>query len=176
MGSLSLHQGIFQTQGSNQGLPHCRRILSQLSHQGRKPLLHVYIITKITYLQHIYRYHNINKHLHYLCIYIYIHMCTSIIYYPSVIHSCLTELARSSNKILYSIVDKGAYFQCFTLQGPLSFRQIGNFLLFLDRLGQAVITNNFHISVAFKEKLTSASQFFSIKGHLWVCSHRFVPD
>ena len=34
VGSLSLLQGIFPTQGSNAGLPHCRRILYQLSHQG----------------------------------------------------------------------------------------------------------------------------------------------
>ena len=34
VGSLSLLQGIFPTQGSNPGLPHCRRILCQLSHQG----------------------------------------------------------------------------------------------------------------------------------------------
>ena len=34
MGSLSLLQGIFPSQGSNQGLQHCRRILYQLSHQG----------------------------------------------------------------------------------------------------------------------------------------------
>ena len=34
MGSLSLLQGIFPTQGSNPGLPHCRWILYQLSHQG----------------------------------------------------------------------------------------------------------------------------------------------
>ena len=33
MGSCSLLQGIFPTQGSNPGLPHCRQILSQLSHQ-----------------------------------------------------------------------------------------------------------------------------------------------
>ena len=32
--SLSLLQGIFPTQGSNPGLPHCRQILYQLSHQG----------------------------------------------------------------------------------------------------------------------------------------------
>ena len=32
--SLSLFQGIFPTQGSNRGLPHCRRILYQLSHKG----------------------------------------------------------------------------------------------------------------------------------------------
>ena len=34
VGSLSLLQGIFPTQESNPGLPHCRRILYQLSHQG----------------------------------------------------------------------------------------------------------------------------------------------
>ena len=33
-GSSCLLQGIFPTQGLNSGLPHCRRILYQLSHQG----------------------------------------------------------------------------------------------------------------------------------------------
>ena len=34
VGSLSLLQGIFPTQGSNPGLPHCRQTLYQLSHKG----------------------------------------------------------------------------------------------------------------------------------------------
>ena len=34
VGSLSVLQGIFPTQGSNLGLPHCKRILYQLSHKG----------------------------------------------------------------------------------------------------------------------------------------------
>ena len=34
VGGLSLLQAIFPTQGSNPGLPHCRQILCQLSHQG----------------------------------------------------------------------------------------------------------------------------------------------
>ena len=34
VGSFSLVQGIFQTQESNPGLPHCRRILYQLSHKN----------------------------------------------------------------------------------------------------------------------------------------------
>ena len=34
VGSLSLLQEIFPTQGSNLGLPHCRSILYQLSHKG----------------------------------------------------------------------------------------------------------------------------------------------
>ena len=39
MGSLSLLQGIFQTQGSNPGLLHCRRILYQLSHKGSSSIV-----------------------------------------------------------------------------------------------------------------------------------------
>ena len=34
LGSFSLLQGIFPTQGSNPGVPHCRWILYQLSHKG----------------------------------------------------------------------------------------------------------------------------------------------
>ena len=34
VGSLSLLQGIFPSQGSNSGLPHCRWILYHLSHKG----------------------------------------------------------------------------------------------------------------------------------------------
>ena len=34
LGSLSFLQGIFPTQGSNPGLPHCRWILYQLNHKG----------------------------------------------------------------------------------------------------------------------------------------------
>ena len=39
VGSLSLLQGIFLTQGSNPGLPHCRWILYQLSHKGSPRIL-----------------------------------------------------------------------------------------------------------------------------------------
>ena len=39
VGSLSLLQGIFPTQGSNPGLPHCRWTLYQLSHQGSPRIL-----------------------------------------------------------------------------------------------------------------------------------------
>ena len=34
MGSCSLLQGIFPTQGLNPGLPHCRQILYKLNYQG----------------------------------------------------------------------------------------------------------------------------------------------
>ena len=39
VGSLSLFQGIFPTQESNQGLLHCRWILCQLSYEGSSPRL-----------------------------------------------------------------------------------------------------------------------------------------
>ena len=39
VGSLSLLQGIFPSQGLNPGLPHCRRVLYQLSHMGSPRIL-----------------------------------------------------------------------------------------------------------------------------------------
>ena len=39
VGSLSLLQEIFPTQGSNPGLPYCRQILYQLNHKGNPPLV-----------------------------------------------------------------------------------------------------------------------------------------
>ena len=42
--NCSLHQGIFPTQGSNPGLPHCRWILYQLSHQGSPRILEWHLI------------------------------------------------------------------------------------------------------------------------------------
>ena len=45
IGSHSLLQGIFPTQGSNPGLPHCRWILYQLSLQG-SPHIYIYIYFK----------------------------------------------------------------------------------------------------------------------------------
>ena len=39
VGSLSLLQGLFPTQGSNPGLPHCRQNLYQLSHKGSPRIL-----------------------------------------------------------------------------------------------------------------------------------------
>ena len=39
VGTLSLLQGIFSTQASNPGLPHCRQILYQLNHSGSPRVL-----------------------------------------------------------------------------------------------------------------------------------------
>ena len=41
VGSLSLLQGIFPTQGSIPGLPHCRRILYELTHKGSPRILYL---------------------------------------------------------------------------------------------------------------------------------------
>ena len=49
MGSLSLLQGTFPTQGSNSCLPHFRQILYQLNQKGS---LHIYVIWK-TKTEHI---------------------------------------------------------------------------------------------------------------------------
>ena len=46
MGSLSLLQGIFLTQGLNLGLLHCRWILYQLSHQDTKEDLYFNTLLK----------------------------------------------------------------------------------------------------------------------------------
>ena len=39
VGSLFFLQGIFPTQGSNPGVPHCKKILYQLSHKGSPKIL-----------------------------------------------------------------------------------------------------------------------------------------
>ena len=51
VGSLSLLQGIFPTQGSNPGLPRCRRILYQLSHR-ESPHIYVYLYIPLLFEQH----------------------------------------------------------------------------------------------------------------------------
>ena len=48
VGSLSLLQGIFPTQGSNPGLLHCRQILYQLSYNG-SPRITMYMLLTIVY-------------------------------------------------------------------------------------------------------------------------------
>ena len=90
MGSLSLLQGIFPTQGSNPGLPHCRRILYQLSHKG----------SPYIYMGYIYRHK-------YIYIYIHIYICISevIDISPSNLDSSLCFFQHSvSHDVLISRV------------------------------------------------------------------------
>ena len=49
VGSRSLLQGIFPTQGSNPGLQHCRQILYQLSHKGSPHQANEALKKKISY-------------------------------------------------------------------------------------------------------------------------------
>ena len=63
VGSLSLLQRIFPTQESNWSLPHCKRILYQLSYQGS--LLPVWLAGSCTWICPA---SNILKHPHLLCI------------------------------------------------------------------------------------------------------------
>ena len=49
VGSLFLLQRIFPTQGSNSGLPHCRRILYQLSHKGSPRMWVAYPFSRGSY-------------------------------------------------------------------------------------------------------------------------------
>ena len=49
MGCHFLLQGIFPTQGSNLGLPHCRQPLYHMTHQG-SPSVHIYVFKNIFFL------------------------------------------------------------------------------------------------------------------------------
>ena len=62
VGSLSLLQGIFPTQGLNQHLLHCRQILYHMSHQGSPKYLLNNALCKI-YFKNIYK-NELNKVLH----------------------------------------------------------------------------------------------------------------
>ena len=61
VGSLSLLQDIFPTQGSNPALPHWRQILNHLSHQGR-PYMHVCVLNIIQVIDSHLSFHQISKH------------------------------------------------------------------------------------------------------------------
>ena len=50
VGCLSLLQGIFPTQGSNPGVPYCRRILYQLSYQAIRELVKNLTIVRETWV------------------------------------------------------------------------------------------------------------------------------
>ena len=50
VGSISLLQGIFPTQESNPGVPHCRQILYQLTHKGSPRILQWVSLLQRTFL------------------------------------------------------------------------------------------------------------------------------
>ena len=75
MGSHSLLQGIFPTQGLKSGLLHCRQITYQLSHQGSPTYVCMYM----------YIYINVWIYL-YMCMYIYFFKFFSIIGYYKILY------------------------------------------------------------------------------------------
>ena len=68
-----LPSGIFPTQWSNLGLPHCRRILYHLSHQ--ESLIYIYVYVCVCIYIYIYMYMYI-----YICICIYTHILFQILF------------------------------------------------------------------------------------------------
>ena len=74
----ALLQGIFPTQGSNPGLPHCREILYHMSHQGSlssvwniKPCkFSIFYLFKKNYIKSIVRWMD-KEDVRYICVYIY---------------------------------------------------------------------------------------------------------
>ena len=91
VGSHSLLQGIFPTQGSNLGLPCCRQILYHLSHQENH-LNYVYIyvwkcgciVCVCMYLQCVYMY------IYTWCVHVcvYIHVCMYVCVYIQCVLVC----------------------------------------------------------------------------------------
>ena len=82
---LSVLQGIFPTQGSNLGLPLCRRILYQLSHKGSPSL---------SLLQRIFPTQELNRGL--------LH-CKRILYQLSYEGSSITKKTNTVQFHLYSV-------------------------------------------------------------------------
>ena len=56
MGCHFLLQGIFPTQGSNEGLPHCRQTLYHLSYRGREVTLCIALKSPTTVHPYFWRY------------------------------------------------------------------------------------------------------------------------
>ena len=84
VGSFSLPQRIFPTQGSNPGLPHCRGILYQLSH--KESLLNSMDHSKVTMLSYC-----TTRWPWLLCSWIYIHIYNYHWSSFSVLYNVITE-------------------------------------------------------------------------------------
>ena len=80
VGSHSLLQGIFPTQGLNPGLPHCRQILYQLNHKG-SPHIYIYIYMYMYIYVYMCIYIHIYTHTHthsYMHIYTHTYICINV--------------------------------------------------------------------------------------------------
>ena len=77
VGSLSLLQGIFPTQGSNPGLPHCRQILYQLRHK-RNPV-NMVETTKF-YTFQVMMVNGFSLYMYIYLYYIFLYLCIIYVY------------------------------------------------------------------------------------------------
>ena len=65
LGSLSLLQGIFPTQGLNPGLPHCGRILYQLSHFTKRYIIYsIYSYNQLIHMNNSSTLRILGKYIH----------------------------------------------------------------------------------------------------------------
>ena len=103
VGCHALFQGIFPTQGSNLGLPHCRQILHQLSHQGS---LYLPCLPRFIPLRHhatlptqwVLPYSSISPHSS-PSLSISLYVSTSVSY----THASIVRVLSSQDRISYSI-------------------------------------------------------------------------
>ena len=105
VGCHALLQGILSTQGSNQGLLHCRQILYHLSHQGshysvlcQGPKLHISTHTELKLLLHLCNVTN------------YFHRC----YHNSSSHNSNSDRQLLQSLTLYRASDLAPYIYLFT--------------------------------------------------------------
>ena len=68
MGGLSLLQWLFPIQGLNPGLPHCRRILYQLSHKGSPETVWEWLAIKDQVLPLFKTTKEDSTHIMYVCV------------------------------------------------------------------------------------------------------------
>ena len=102
MGSLSLLQGIFPIQGLNPGLPHCKWILYQLSHQGSPSVLEGVAYhfsrgisqprnrTRVSCISGRFFTSCTTREAHFMCVYIYIYVYVCICVYIDTLHTCMS--------------------------------------------------------------------------------------
>ena len=102
VGSLSLLQGIFSTQGSNPGLLHCRRILYQLSYQGSiklfsKVTVPLYILGSSNKSSSFYTYSSTPS-----AIFFILAIPSSMLRYFSVSINCIFQLTNNVDPICFN--------------------------------------------------------------------------
>ena len=104
--SRVLLQGIFSTQGSNPGLPHCRQILYHLSHQ-RSPNICADIFTcKFDSVNRLHSNDNRKKWIAVLYIFIFIYIYKTLIMHTAIHFAFFTNFFLYSNNFIIKCWEK----------------------------------------------------------------------